>query len=73
MAHKPVCNEPHYDVEEMCPKCGNYIAVQVDFAEPHLETVCPVCGYRMMICSMCDGNCDWTEKYGCHKDRRHCA
>lgn len=61
-----------YDVEEYCPHCDNMIAVNVDEKLQHLETVCPVCGKKLMICSSCDRNCDWGEA-GCCMDRAHCA
>lgn len=64
------CNEP-YDVEEFCPYCDNYIAITVDRSCPHLETVCPVCQNRLMICAMCEGDCDWVEGIGCRMDKQH--
>ena len=38
------------------------------------EVVCPHCGYRMKLCSMCDvrdgGKCDWnSETGGCKNDK----
>lgn len=66
------CDE-QYDVEEYCSNCDNYIAVTVDRACPHLETVCPVCGEKLMLCSMCDieHGCDWTPENGCRMDKDH--
>jgi len=60
-----------YDVEEPCPHCGTYVAVRVDRTLPHLETVCPVCEGRLMICSMCPEACDWSETHGCCMDIAH--
>lgn len=61
-----------YHVEEQCPNCSSMIAVNVDEKLTHLETKCPVCGKKMMICSMCDRNCDWTPA-GCCMDQAHCG
>lgn len=60
-----------YDYEEPCPHCGNTIAVVADEEQADLETICPVCGEKLMLCSACDGRCDWSEANGCRMDKAH--
>ena len=44
------------------------------------EITCPVCGEKMMLCTLCmwdqegtgedaPGDCDWTEEYGCFRKK----
>lgn len=66
-----------YNFEEMCPHCGNWIAIVIDDADfEHYEVTCPVCGERMMLCTLChwdqsDANepdrCDWCKEKGCYR------
>ena len=65
------CTPHEYDVEEPCPYCDEYIAISVDRNAKSLETVCPTCGKPLMICSMCERRCDWTENHGCCMDNAH--
>ena len=58
-----------YDFEEYCPFCDEMIPAIVDVNENHLEAVCPMCGNRLMLCTMCnkriqcgDGDCIMTAK-----------
>jgi len=73
--HKANNNLTSYEYEEPCAECGEYIKIDVDYACPHLETVCPVCGARLMLCAICktfeNGSCDWGEGRGCSMDKRH--
>lgn len=66
-----------YDYEELCPGCDGMVAVKMDWNQPDLETVCPDCGRKLMICTACcdwNNRCDWTKKGGCHMDKAHiCA
>lgn len=64
-----------YDQEEYCPHCDNVIPVVIDHDDfEHYEFTCPVCGNRLMLCTLCDedqdGACDWIEKYGCFRMRK---
>lgn len=59
-----------YDFEEYCPHCDTMIPAVIDQKEwQRYETVCPVCGKRLMLCVLCredrGGICDWTEERGC--------
>ena len=74
MAHRPLKRGETgiaYDIEEYCSHCDEEIAVVLDRSEKHLETVCPHCGNVLMLCSMCEGKCDWKENIGCQKDKAH--
>lgn len=78
--HKALYNEDgEYNFEEECPFCGEYIPVLIDEMDfNHYDIICPVCGKRMMLCTLCrwdqeledgfDGNykCDWSEA-GCFR------
>ena len=60
-----------YDIEEYCPECGNMIAVEIDRGDSRFFVTCPVCGRKLLLCSMCAERCDWNEETGCHmKDRK---
>ena len=61
-----------YDQEEYCPHCESMIPVVVDQDDfDHYEFTCPVCGERLMLCTLCHDNCgdkcDWSEEHGCFK------
>lgn len=64
--YKP-CSIPvdSYNFEEYCPLCDSYIPVRIDNDDhKNYEIVCPVCGQRLMLCTLChwDGHdCDWCE------------
>ena len=65
---KPITE--HYDIEEYCAHCDDYIPVTIDEnCLDCLETTCPVCGHTLMLCSSCSDLicCDWTEGIGCRK------
>lgn len=76
---KPGETPKDYNFEEMCPECGNYIPVLVDNDEAICYQVsCPVCGYEMMLCTLCrwdqeeeegftDHKCDWSQERGCFR------
>lgn len=55
-------------VVEECPDCGNEAWLIWDVSWDGYLAHCPYCGYRMMLCNMCDvrdgGTCDWDEKTG---------
>lgn len=64
-----------YDQEEYCPHCDSTIPVVIDQDDfEHYEFTCPVCGEKLMLCTLCnddqDGGCDWTEEYGCFRMRK---
>jgi len=59
------------DGEEYCPFCDDIFPFIFDYEQKDLEVTCPGCGRRMMLCSMCDEECDWVEKYGCRMDKSH--
>lgn len=50
-----------YDIEEYCAYCYNAIGIVAD--EGEYETVCPLCGNRLMLCTYCHDDfgdiCDW--------------
>ena len=53
-------------IVEMCPNCGNEVAVWWDMQKDGYQIFCPYCGKPMMLCSMCDRSpCDWAEEKGC--------
>lgn len=53
-------------IVEMCPNCGNEVAVWWDMQKDGYQIFCPHCGKPMMLCSMCDRSpCDWAEEKGC--------
>lgn len=51
------------DIEEICPYCDSPIGVTAEMEDGY-ETVCPVCGKRLMLCTYCHDdygdNCDWN-------------
>lgn len=61
----------NYDIEEYCPHCDNYIPVMIDQQDfQNYESKCPVCGERLMLCTLChddNGACDWTQENGCFR------
>ena len=58
-----------YNFDEYCPQCDSYIPVRIDENEKeNYEIVCPVCGQRLMLCTLChmDGHeCDFCLEKGC--------
>ena len=48
-----------YTVFEVCPNCDREIGVVWDTKTEGLKLFCPACGERLMLCSMCEGNCDY--------------
>lgn len=78
--HKPYIDPPPttgYNFEEMCPHCGEWIAIAIDYEDmEHYEITCPICGEKMMLCTLChwdqsDANepdhCDWCKETGCYR------
>ncbi|MHC1722498.1 MAG: hypothetical protein AB9836_04750 [Aminipila sp.] len=55
--------EPTIEVTEICPHCDNENTLNWNVATQGYEAECPVCGKKLMLCSVCmyDGNgkCDW--------------
>ena len=81
-AFKPGEQDGSYNFEEHCPMCGNAIPILLDDNDTTTYAVnCPVCGYRMKLCTLCrwdqeeendwDGTlkCDWNYKDGCFRER----
>ena len=56
-----------YLVTECCPHCDTESTLMWSVEEHGYEIYCPVCGQKIMMCSMCDhhNDCDWTEEAGC--------
>lgn len=56
------------DVAEQCPECSHLVWLKWDVERDGYTIYCPYCGYRMLLCSMCDvrdgGHCDWVEETG---------
>lgn len=77
--YKPNNNKAEYDFAEMCPVCASYILVQIDYNSKKYSKRCPVCGYDMMLCTLCkwdqeceegfsgDYKCDWCVESGCYR------
>ena len=70
--YKPGEAPEGYDQEEYCPHCDNAIPVVLDQQDfDYYEFTCPVCGNRLMLCTLCcddeNGKCDWTEERGCYR------
>ena len=64
---QPLGVNDRYDIEEPCPECGELIAVKVDEEDKRFFVNCPVCGHKMMLCSLCDtSTCNWKQGSGCH-------
>lgn len=56
-----------YLVTECCPHCDTESTLMWSVEEHGYEIYCPVCGKKIMLCSMCGhhNDCDWTEEAGC--------
>ena len=56
-----------YFVTEYCPHCDTESTLMWSVEEHGYEIYCPVCGKKIMLCSMCGhhNDCDWTEEAGC--------
>lgn len=60
-------DENNDTVYEYCSECDSDADVEFDLNCGHLETVCPFCGEKLMLCSMCPvrdnvGDCDWDRE-----------
>lgn len=52
---------PDTEITELCPHCDTEVTMEWDVNERGYEAFCPVCGKKMMLCSMCDcENCNWN-------------
>ena len=74
MAHKCFLDDGEYDFVEMCPECGEEVAVLIDHNDHTFYDYCPKCGHRLLFCSMCPthdgvGTCDWNEITDCYMYR----
>ncbi|MFR8177176.1 MAG: hypothetical protein ACLVB5_08880 [Christensenellales bacterium] len=50
---------PYYDIEEHCPHCDEVLPILIDFDQiHHFYVTCPTCGGRVLLCSLCEENCD---------------
>lgn len=65
-----------YDFEELCPNCDEWIEIKYDRPAKRdfkYEIICPCCGEKMMLCTMCHDDygdiCDWNEENGCRISR----
>ena len=68
--YKPGEAPTEYDFEEYCPYCDNAIPVVIDQTDyEHYQFKCPVCGHKLMLCTLCYDdqeetgafhNCDWN-------------
>lgn len=58
--HKADNSIPDTEITEFCPHCDTEVTMNWDVEERGYVAFCPVCGKRMMLCSMCDGNCNWN-------------
>ena len=68
-----------YNHDEYCPYCDSFIPIVIDEEEfANYELTCPVCGERLMLCSLCHWDmeeeenphdCDWCEAHGCFRQR----
>lgn len=73
---KPEEAPKDYNFEEICPHCDTPLPVVIDEDEEvEYEVTCPVCGNRIMLCTLCtwDGmpkECDWTKEDGCFRKRK---
>lgn len=56
-----------YFVTEYCPHCDTESTLMWSVEQHGYEIYCPVCGKKIMLCSMCGhhNDCDWTEEAGC--------
>lgn len=54
-----------YLVTECCPHCDTESTLMWSVEEHGYQIYCPVCGKKIMLCSMCGHDCDWTEESGC--------
>ena len=66
-------NVTDFDFTEYCPNCDTDIAIKIDPDDPSYETVCPVCGKKLMLCLLCHDdfgdNCDWCPEHGCSRQK----
>ena len=79
--YKPYTKRP-YDFVEICPSCDKAIPVLIDPDCFRYQVRCPVCNYRMMLCTLCrwdqeeeegfDGvyKCDWNKETGCYRKKK---
>lgn len=53
-------------VSEVCPKCDREnTLIDWDVEDLGMTAYCPVCGARMMLCSICDNECDQDDSGKC--------
>ena len=74
---KPSDRLEDYNFEETCPHCDSACPVIIDDSCYKYQVSCPVCGEKIMLCTLCmwaqnpDGNspgdCDWTKEHGCFR------
>ena len=43
----------NFDYEETCPECENEVYIRRDPEDPTFSVVCPHCGKKLMLCSLC--------------------
>lgn len=48
-----------HEVTEFCPSCETEVTMRWDTGKHGLHAYCPHCGNRLMLCSECDGECDY--------------
>lgn len=53
-----------YNYEEYCPHCDEMIPVVIDDGCFEYATTCPVCGKRLMLCTLC--HWDYTDDLSDH-------
>lgn len=77
-AYKPGEAPEHYNFEEYCPHCNNEIPIVIDDAVFRYKMTCPVCGEKLMLCTLCHWDnsdaglpdrCDWSYEHGCCRER----
>ena len=78
---KPGTEPTNYNFEETCPHCDSAIPVIIDDSCFEYQFNCPVCGEKMMLCTLCAWDfeddhptapkgqcyCDWSKEYGCYR------
>lgn len=65
--------EPNANAEtinEVCPHCDAVVEMQWNTETQGYQTVCPVCGKRLMLCDACQHRTDGTYTDDCDYDSR---